>query len=98
MSSILREHLDYSMSTGSSVRAKECDNCLGQGRSMAVQITRKEDGFLWSCHRCRMAGAKKYSGFFPDQGASPKQVQELTDNANKSPENNRPVVVDLPEE
>jgi hypothetical protein len=43
-----------------------------------------------------MAGAKKYSGFFSDTGASPKQVQELTANAGKKTENNRPDVVTLP--
>ncbi|MBW2645196.1 MAG: hypothetical protein JRE23_03270 [Deltaproteobacteria bacterium] len=90
MSSVLFDSLDYSMSTGSSIRVKECNTCLGQGRSMAVQITRKEDGFLWHCFRCHK------SGFFPDQGASPQQVQELTANANKKKVDNRPDVVVLP--
>ena len=90
MSSILYDSLDYSMSTGSSIRVKECNTCLGQGRSMAVQITRKEDGFLWHCFRCHK------SGFFRDSGASPQQVQELTKNAGKEKDNNRPEVVTLP--
>ena len=98
MGNVLREHLDYSMSTGSSIRVKECNTCLGQGRSMAVQITRKEDGFLWSCHRCRMAGMPKYSGFFRDTGASPKEVEELTKNAGKEKDNNRPDRVVLPDD
>jgi hypothetical protein len=78
------------MSAGMSIRVKECDNCLGQGRSMAVQITRKEDGFLWHCFRC----AK--SGFFRDRGASPQQVQEIAKNASKKKVDNRPDRVVLP--
>ena len=89
-SSILHESLDYSMSAGMSIRVKECDTCLGQGRSMAVQITRKEDGFLWHCFRC----AK--SGFFRDKGASPQQVMEATANAQNKKVDNRPKVVVLP--
>jgi hypothetical protein len=95
-SSILFDQLDYSMTVGMSIRVKECDTCVGQGRSKAVQITRKEDGFLWSCHRCRMAGAKKYSGFFSDTGASPQQVAEVAANASKTKVDNRPEVVCLP--
>jgi hypothetical protein len=90
MSSILYDSLDYSMSPGMSIRVKECDNCLGQGRSMAVQITRKEDGFLWHCFRCSK------SGFFRDRGASPQQVQEIANNANKKKVDNRPDRVVLP--
>ena len=96
MGSILLDSLDYSMLTGDSIRVKECDTCLGQGRSMAVQITRKEDGFLWHCHRCRMRGEPRCSGFFRDRGASPQQVQELTKNGAKTKENNRPERVVLP--
>jgi hypothetical protein len=57
---------------------------------MAVQITRKEDGFLWHCFRCHK------SGFFSDTGASPQQVQELTDNAKRTKVDNRPETVVLP--
>jgi hypothetical protein len=78
------------MSAGSSIRVKECNTCLGQGRSLAVQITRKEDGFLWHCFRCHK------SGFFSDTGASPTQVQEITQNAGKKKIDNRPDVVTLP--
>jgi hypothetical protein len=93
MGSILLDSLDYSMSTGDGCRVKECDKCQGMGNSMAVQITRKEDGFLCYCFRCH----KSY--FFHDKGASPKQVQEITKNAgNKKTgvSSNRPVVVTLP--
>jgi hypothetical protein len=57
---------------------------------MAVQITRKEDGFLWHCFRCSK------SGFFRDRGASPQQVQEIANNANKKKVDNRPDRVVLP--
>jgi hypothetical protein len=91
MSSILRDSLDYGQSTGDSTRVKECDSCIGQGNSLAVQITRKEDGFLWYCFRCSKAG------FFPDKGASPKQVQEIVANAGKDKTKiNRPQQVELP--
>lgn len=81
------------MTTGDSCRVKECDNCIGQGNSPAVQITRKEDGFLWHCFRCSK------SGFFPDKGASPKQVQEIVANAGKDKTKiNRPEQVQLPED
>jgi len=93
MSSILRDSLDYGQSTGDSIRVKECDNCIGQGNSPAVQITRKEDGFLWYCFRCSK------TGFFPDKGASPKQVQEIVENAGKDKGRiNRPDQVRLPED
>lgn len=97
MESILKEHLDYSMGTDQSIRAKECDQCEGQGNGMAVQITRKEDGFLWVCHRCRNDGKPWYSGFFPDEGASATQVQALTNRSEKKVDT-RPVRVDLPED
>jgi hypothetical protein len=57
---------------------------------MAVQITRKPDGFLWHCFRCHK------SGFYSDTKASPKQVEEITANGTKKKENNRPDVVTLP--
>jgi hypothetical protein len=90
MSSILRDSLDYSMTTGDSIRVKECDLCIGQGNSPAVQISRKEDGFLWHCFRCNK------SGFFADRGASPKQVQEIVKNAQVQKKTNRPAQVVLP--
>lgn len=93
MGSILREHLDYNMGTGDSIRVKECDQCVGMGNHLAVQITRKEDGFLWYCFRCRK------SGFFRDTGASPKQVQRMVANEGKSKySNTRPEVVCLPKD
>ena len=91
--SVLWDTLDYSRPTGWSTRAKECDNCLGMGNSNAVQITRKEDGFLWHCFRCHK------SGFFPDTKASPDAVKQLVaqlDNPQKM--DNRPRVVTLPED
>ena len=96
MSSVLYDSLDYSMSTGMSTRVKECDTCLGQGRSLAVQITRKEDGFLWHCFRCAKVPGARSSGFFRDKNASPSQVQEVVKNANKKKVDNRPEVVVLP--
>jgi hypothetical protein len=57
---------------------------------MAVQITRKPDGFLWHCFRCHK------SGFYSDTKASPQQVQEITANATKKKMDNRPEVVVLP--
>jgi hypothetical protein len=87
---VIYDSLDYSMLVGDSFRVKECDTCLGQGRSMAVQITRKEDGFLWHCFRCSK------SGFVRDKNASPQQVQEIAKNASKKKDNNRPETVVLP--
>jgi hypothetical protein len=86
--SVLREHLDFSMSTDQSVRVRECDNCIGMGNSPACQITRKEDGFLWHCFRCHK------SGFFPDDTASESDVRKLQARAKK--EDTRPEVVTLP--
>jgi hypothetical protein len=57
---------------------------------MAVQITKKEDGFLFFCFRCNK------SGFIKDKSASPQQVQELTANANRKKVDNRPDRVVLP--
>ena len=89
--SIIDDNLDYSMSTGMSKRIRECPSCIGMGNSLAVQITRKEDGFLYHCFRCHK------SGFVADKGASPKQVQEIISNyANKKIEDTRPVRVLLP--
>lgn len=96
MSSILYDHLDYGMNVGESIRVKECDTCIGQGRSNAVQITRKEDGFLWHCFRCAKVPGARSSGFFRDKNASPSQVQEIVKNANKKKVDNRPEVVVLP--
>lgn len=98
MGSILRDQLDYSKQTGQSYRVKECDTCVGMGNSYAVQITRKPDGFLWSCHRCRMAGQHKYSGFFSDTGASPREVQQVITNASREKKDTRPEVVSLPDD
>ena len=88
--SVLLEHLDYSMQDGQSKRVKECDNCVGQGNSNAVAITRKPDGFLWYCFRCSK------SGFFRDTGASESQVKQLTESHDKKKSINRPEVVTLP--
>jgi len=97
--SILHEHLDYSRPVGWSTRAKECPNCEGTGNSLAVQITRKEDGWLWSCHRCRNAGQKFYSGFFPDTKASPDEVKRIVAQMdNPKNKDNRPEVVTLPDD
>ena len=97
--SVLTEHLDYSRPVGWSTRAKECPNCEGTGNSPAVQITRKEDGWLWSCHRCRNAGQKHYSGFFPDTKASPDEVKKIVAQMdNPKHKDNRPEVVTLPED
>lgn len=89
--SILYEHLDYSQPVGWSTRVKECDQCIGMGNHKAVQITRKEDGFMTYCFRC------KKSWFFPDSKASPGNVQQIVaqmDNSKKK--DNRPEVVELP--
>ena len=91
--SILWDSLDYSQPVGWSYRVRECDNCIGMGNSMAVQITRKEDGFLWHCFRC------KKSGFFPDSKAGPSDVAKLAAAAksgNTKKVDNRPEVVELP--
>jgi hypothetical protein len=88
--SVMSEALDYNKTEGETYRVKECNNCVGLGNSMAVQITRKPDGFLWHCFRCHK------SGFYSDTKASPQQVQEITANATKKKENNRPDVVTLP--
>jgi hypothetical protein len=93
MSNPIYDALDYGMTTGDGCRIKECPNCIGQGNSKAVQITRKEDGFLWYCFRCRK------TGFIRDTNASPKQVQEIAKNAGKKREKySRPNVVSLPKD
>jgi hypothetical protein len=96
MGSILRDELDYTMSEGQSIRVKECDGCIGQGNSKAVSITRKEDGFVWTCFRCRDQGQPKFSGFFPDEGASYSEVKALEGRVKK--QDSRPEVVCLPED
>lgn len=88
--SVLAEHLDYSKPEGWSTRARECDQCMGMGNSMAVQITRKEDGFLAFCFRC------KKSLFFPDSKAGPSDVKKIVDNLGKKKEDTRPEFVTLP--
>lgn len=88
--SVLSEALDYTKTEGETYRVKECNNCEGLGNSMAVQITRKADGFLWHCFRCTK------SGFYSDTGASPKQVQEIVDNGNTKKKDTRPETVVLP--
>jgi len=90
--SVLTEHLDYSMAEGMGTRARECDRCVGQGNSMAVQITRKADGFLAYCFRC----SKSY--FFPDENASEKQVKQIMESSAKKTHVNRPDVVTLPDD
>jgi len=88
---VVRDALDYTWAVGQSDRIRECDNCIGTGNSKAVQLTRKEDGFLWHCFRCSL------SGFFPDDNASPQQAEQLTEamKTNKKMDN-RPEVVELP--
>ena len=90
--SVLRDALDYSMQEGMSIRVRECDHCVGMGNSMAVQISRKEDGFLWHCFRCSK------SGFFPDAGASESQVKKMVETTAKKKFINRPKVVTLPDD
>jgi hypothetical protein len=97
MESILKQHLDYTMHTDQSKRAHACDYCEAPGSGQAVQITRKEDGFLWVCHRCRGEGKQYYSGFFPDEGASASQVTALTSRTEKKIDT-RPDVVTLPDD
>ena len=88
---ILYDLLDYSQAVGWSTRAKECDHCVGMGNSMAVQITRKEDGFLWHCFRC------KKSGYIRDRNASPEDVKKVVAQMdNPKQKDNRPEVVELP--
>jgi hypothetical protein len=88
--SVIFDELDYSKQEGETYRVKECDNCVGLGNSLAVQITRKDDGFLWHCYRCTK------SGFFSDTKASPQQVLESVSHAKRETENNRPDQVVLP--
>ena len=89
--SIIDDNLDYSMTTGMSKRIRECPSCMGQGNSMAVQITRKSDGFLYHCFRCHK------SGYVRDRNsASPQQMQEIIKNGSKKKVDNRPEVVQLP--
>ena len=96
--SVLTPYLDYTQPVGWSTRVKECPYCEGMGNSKAVQITRKEDGFLWSCHRCRMSGQPRYSGFFPDKNASPSAVKQICEQIdNPKHKDNRPEFVKLPE-
>lgn len=89
---VITNCLDYTLPTGAGVRVKECPNCVGLGNSMACQITRKEDGFLWYCFRCRV------SGFIPDAGASPSQVRAMLEPKQERKLNNRPEVVTLPDD
>jgi hypothetical protein len=88
--SVLDQSLDYSQPEGWTTRAKECDKCIGQGNSNAVQITRKEDGFLWHCFRCEK------TGFIPDTSASPDQVVAASKAHAKGRDYNRPEVVVMP--
>jgi len=90
--SVLSAHLDYTKPVGWSTRVKECDTCVGQGNSNAVQLTRKEDGFLWHCFRCTR------SGFFSDTNASESQVKQLVETAGKNKRVNRPNTVKLPDD
>jgi len=91
--SIIDDSLDYSMTTGMSKRIRECPSCMGQGNSMAVQITRKEDGFLYHCFRCHK------SGYVRDlNSASPEQMQEIIKNESKKHEDRRPEKVRLPKD
>lgn len=85
--------LDYSKADGQSYRVRECKQCAGLGNTMAVQITRRADGFLWYCFRCRI------SGFVSDTKASPQQVQQVLQNgARPKKEDTRPLVVYLPDD
>jgi hypothetical protein len=78
MDNLVREALDYSMQPG-------------MGNSLAVQISRKEDGFLFYCFRCRR------SGFFPDDRAGPSDVAKIVARiGNPTKADNRPEVVELP--
>jgi len=91
---IPHEALDYSKSTGYTYRIYECNQCVGTGNSKAVQITRKSNGFLWHCFRCKL------SGFVDDTGASPFEVQQRLDIARmgQDKEDTRPEVVTLPDD
>jgi hypothetical protein len=89
---IIDEYVDYTMSVGQSRRHRECDRCIGQGNSNAVQVTRKEDGFLIYCFRCD----KTY--FIPDTNASPVQVQDMLKNNKVKKFDGNPEVVVLPDD
>jgi hypothetical protein len=89
---VIEEALDYSWNVGQSGRIRECPQCIGMGNSDAVQVTRKEDGFLWHCFRCTK------SGFIRDAGAAPSQVQAMANRKPAGPMNNKPEVVRLPDD
>lgn len=89
--SVIRDSLDWSWPVGKSDRIRECDNCIGLGNSKAVQITRKEDGFLWHCFRCTL------SGFYSDDQCSPEHINDLLASKQASAkQDSRPEVVELP--
>ena len=95
--SVFDDVLDYNKPEGWSTRVKECPQCEGSGNSPAVQLTRREDGFVWTCFRCRNAGQKKFSGFISDKLASPDQVKQLIRaQVERKTNNTRPEVVTLP--
>jgi len=87
---LIDSYVDYTMFVGQSKRERECDRCAGMGNSDAVQVTRKEDGFLIYCFRCD----KTY--FIRDTNASPVQVQDMMKNRKAKKFDGRPKVVKLP--
>ena len=94
---VFEDVVDYSKPEGWSTRVKECPGCVGMGNSPAVQLTRKEDGFVWTCFRCRNAGQKKFAGFISDKLASPDQVRKMIKAQIEHKTNDtRPEVVKLP--
>jgi hypothetical protein len=95
---ITKDYADYTLAVGSGCRHKECPGCIGMGNSMAVQVTRKEDGFLWVCHRCRNAGMPHYSGFIRDVNATPSQVLQMLAAPAEKKMDNKPEIVTLPED
>lgn len=98
LDTVVQGALDWDMMEGESIRIKECSNCLGNGTSKAVQITRKPDGFFWYCFRCDQGG------FFPDKKhASPeimqKRLKGLRDGTmDNTTKDTRPIKVCLPED
>jgi hypothetical protein len=87
---MIEDYVDYTMAVGQSKRERECDQCVGTGNSAAVQVTRKEDGFLIYCFRCD----KTY--FIGDTNASPSQVRDMMKTKTKKKYDSRPDVVRLP--
>jgi hypothetical protein len=83
------KEMDWRVGQSRRILHKECS----EGKTPALNVTRKADGFWFYCHRC-----KKLSGFAGDHTKTPEEVKQMLENLKNEVPYESQDVVHLPDD